>query len=86
LTGDTHLRSGLVVLLSPIQNHHLIPSHTPTFPIHIPVHVPPRECDRRLLHEGEERVSIDLVDERADGEMSLERRDVGFVGTNRVRR
>ncbi len=40
------------------QEHHLIPSHPSTFPIHIPVHVPPRECDRRLLHEGDERASL----------------------------
>ena len=86
VTGDIHLCFGRLVLLSPIKSTHLIPSHTPTFPIHIPVHVPPQGCDRRLLHEGEERVLIDLVDERADGEMSLERREVAFVGTNRVRR
>ena len=29
---------------------------------------------------------VDLVDERANSEMPLERRDVAFVGTNRVRR
>jgi hypothetical protein len=43
------------------------------------VHVPARGCDRRLLHEGEERVSIDLLDERANAEMALERRDVAVV-------
>jgi hypothetical protein len=31
--------------------HPLIPSQPSTFPLHIPVHVPPRGCDRRLLYK-----------------------------------
>jgi hypothetical protein len=79
VTGDTHLCFGLLAILSPINPTHLIPSHPSTFPLHIPVHVPARGCDRRLLHEGDERVSINLVDERANAEMPLKRRDVAFV-------
>jgi hypothetical protein len=86
VTGHTYLSFGRLAFLSPINSTHLSPSHPSTFPLHIRVHVPPRGCDRRRRHEGEERVSIDLVDERANAEMPLERRDVAFVGTNRVRR